>query len=213
MQEKIGIFGGTFDPVHLGHLRLGKAFLQELALDRVHWVPLALPAHRALPQFSPQQRLNFLQISTQDEPRFIVDDRELRREKTSYTVETLESFRAECPQAALYFLLGLDAFLHFQSWHRWQEILTLANLVIAARPNFTFEALPPALFHFWQAHCCTEKTLAKPSLAGKILSLSLAPADISATQIRAQIQAGELQNAALPEALKAIISQSINAKS
>lgn len=204
MQEKIGIFGGTFDPVHLGHCRLGQAFLEELALDRVFWVPVGLPAHRAAPQFSSEDRLTFLRKITESEPRFIVDDRELRRQKIAYTVETLEEFRAEFANAALYFLLGSDAFFHFQTWHRWQDILSLTNLVIATRPDFEFANMPPELFKFWQEH--QQKTLAKPSLAGKILSLSLVPADISSTQIRAQIAAGDIQNTALPESIKPLIS-------
>ena len=132
----IGIFGGTFDPIHYGHLRTALELKTLLDLERVHIVPCADPPHRTAPMSDGALRLRMVQAAIRDEPGFVADDRELKRAGVSYTIDTLASFRAELPGRSLCLLLGMDAFLSLPQWHRWQDLLELAHLVVAHRPGW-----------------------------------------------------------------------------
>jgi nicotinate-nucleotide adenylyltransferase len=130
----IGIFGGTFDPIHYGHLRTALELKVLLDLERVHIVPCADPPHRTAPMSDGALRLRMVQAAIRDEPGFVADDRELTRAGVSYTIDTLASFRAELPGRSLCLLLGMDAFLGLPHWRRWRDLTTLAHIVVAHRP-------------------------------------------------------------------------------
>ena len=132
----IGIFGGTFDPIHYGHLRTALELKALLDLDKVHFVPCANPPHRTAPMSDGALRLRMVEAAIRDEPKFVADDRELKRAGVSYTIDTLASFRAELPGRSLCLLLGMDAFLGLPQWHRWRELTTLAHIVVAHRPGW-----------------------------------------------------------------------------
>ena len=132
----VGIFGGTFDPIHYGHLRTAFELLQILDFEEVRFVPCGDPPHRGVKFASAALRLAMVRAATRDEPGFVVDDRELRRDGPSYSIDTLESLRAEFPDRSLCLITGMDAFLGLPTWHRWDEILDFAHIVVAHRPGW-----------------------------------------------------------------------------
>src|SRR5690606_10326343 len=131
-----GILGGTFDPVHVGHLRIALAVGEELALDEVRLVPCARPAHKDRAQVSDIHRLAMLKLAVADVPALQVDERECQRPGISYLYDTLVSLHRECPDNRYYFILGSDAFNTLTSWYRWQELLDLCHWVLVARPGW-----------------------------------------------------------------------------
>ena len=132
----VGIFGGTFDPIHYGHLRTAFELLQALDFETVRFVPCGDPPHRGVTFAPAELRLKMVQLATRGEPGFIVDDRELRRDGPSYSIDTLQSFRAEFPDRSLCLITGMDAFLGLPTWHRWDEILDYAHIIVAHRPGW-----------------------------------------------------------------------------
>ncbi|MFZ9652575.1 MAG: nicotinate-nucleotide adenylyltransferase [Steroidobacteraceae bacterium] len=140
MNGPIGIFGGTFDPIHVGHLRTGFELLQELSLAEVRWIPAGNPGHRDAPLADPGLRLAMVRAAVADQPGFVVDDREVYRTGVTYTVDTLRELRAEWPTRPLCLLLGMDAFLGLPSWREWERIVELAHLVVAHRPGWQMPA-------------------------------------------------------------------------
>ena len=134
--KPIGIFGGTFDPIHYGHLRTAFELMQTLHLDEVRFVPCGDPPHRGLTFASAVLRLDMVRLATREEPGFVVDDRELHRDGPSYSVDTLASLREEFPGRSLCLITGMDAFLGLPTWNRWEEILDFAHIVVAHRPGW-----------------------------------------------------------------------------
>ena len=132
----IGVFGGTFDPIHYGHLRTAFELLQMLHFAEVRFVPCGDPPHRGATFASASLRLEMVQLATKNEPNFVVDDRELQREGPSYSVDTLASIRTEFPDRSVCLITGMDAFLGLPAWHRWDEILDFAHIVVAHRPGW-----------------------------------------------------------------------------
>jgi nicotinate-nucleotide adenylyltransferase len=134
--KPIGVFGGTFDPIHYGHLRSAFEMLQALCLDEVRFVPCADPPHRGVTYASAEMRLELVRRAIEGQDAFTLDDRELRRGGPSYTIDTLGELRAEFPQRSLGLIIGMDAFLGLPGWHRWEEILATAHIVVAHRPGW-----------------------------------------------------------------------------
>lgn len=132
----LGIFGGTFDPIHCGHLRAGFELLQLLELAELRWMPSGTPAHRDTPLADAELRLRMVRAAVADQAGFTVDDREVRRGGKSYTVLTLEELRSELGEQPLCLILGMDAFVGLPGWHRWREILTLCHIIVAHRPGW-----------------------------------------------------------------------------
>lgn len=179
----IGILGGTFDPVHHGHLRLAIEVLEALGLDAVRLIPLNQPNASKSPVASGAQRLAMLQVAVAGEPRLVPDDRELRRGGISYTVDTLQSLREELPDRPLCLILGMDAFARIDTWHQWHRLLALAHIVIAARPG------SPAMHQRPMAAELREARIDDPGIlrhrpAGSIYTQAIRPLDISSTAIR-----------------------------
>ena len=149
MRRLICLFGGTFDPVHYGHLKPLDELQQYLAADAVHVLPASVPPHRPAPLASSEQRLNMLQLALREYPGFILDSRELERSGPSWTVLTLQSFRQQYPDASLCLVMGSDAFNGLTSWYHWQQIPQLANIIVieragmetATRPDWATEHL------------------------------------------------------------------------
>lgn len=135
--HRIGIIGGMFDPVHNGHLRIALECKEALKLDQLHMVPCAVPPHREAPSATAEQRLEMLKVALENVNNIVADDREIQRLGASYTVDTLSSLREDFPHSKLFLIIGSDAFQYLDRWHRWQDILKLANIVIAKRPDYT----------------------------------------------------------------------------
>lgn len=185
MPEPIGIFGGTFDPVHFAHLRLAEEAVDHLGLGSVRWIPAGQPPHRGTPQVTAGQRLEMVRLATADNPAFRVDAAEVEAARPSYTVPTLERLRAELgAEQPLVLLVGADAFAGLPGWHRWQDIFALAHLAVSHRPGFPVEpaSLPPALAAEFAARRCDAGGLVRA--AGGIVTFAMTQLAISATQIR-----------------------------
>jgi len=203
MVEAIGILGGTFDPIHYGHLRSALDVAEQFNLAQIRLIPSARPPHREQPQATPEQRLLMLHLAVRNSDLFAVDDRELQREGASYTIDTLDSLRQEFPASPLYLLLGTDAFLHIQTWHRWQELLGFAHIVVMQRPNDVL-TMPEPLNSWFQQHLARDAEFGQ--LAGCIWPIVATQLDISATEIRNKIEQGLTPEFLLPDAVIQLIS-------
>ena len=187
----VAILGGTFDPVHYGHLRLGDEVRRALGLARLRLVPAGDPPHRGGPRASAADRLAMLKLAAEEFPGLVVDPREIERGGKSYTVLTLEELRREAPQRPLLLVVGADAFLGFPTWHRWRRIFDLAHVVVVARPGVALaESLPPELRAQWLARITDDRSVLFSQPSGAIFEQPIAPQPISATQIRAQLARG-----------------------
>ncbi len=181
--KAIGIFGGAFSPFHNGHLRLAIEALERLQLDQVRLVPTAHPMHRAEAAISAQKRLDWIRLAIEGERRLVADDSEVCREGPSYTVETLAQLAEKFPQSRLVLLIGADAFSHFHTWHRWQAILDLADLVVVKRPRSRLQAPPEAA----------------EALEGRYQTLDIPLLDISSTLLRHKLRKGLSLRGLMPQ--------------
>lgn len=198
MRKKIGIFGGTFDPIHIGHLRLALELKQQLDLDEMRLVPCHQPPHRSAPQVSSAQRAEMLQIALQHCPELQLDERELQRDKPSYTYDTLQDLRVELgDDVSLILCMGEDAFAGLPTWHKWQEIIQLAHIVMIARPGWNLPDVGEAR-DLLNRHQGLLANLAEAP-AGFIVLQSPRLLPISATEIRWQIQGGESAQFLVPD--------------
>jgi nicotinate-nucleotide adenylyltransferase len=204
--KAIGILGGTFDPIHLGHLRMAIELHDALDLARVHLVPCFQPVHRKQPVASPAQRLAMVQCAVNGEQALYADDREIRRQGPSYMIDTLLDIEQEHPNTPLCLLLGIDAFLNFSSWHRWKEILDHAHLVIAHRPNYQIPAAG-IIDKLLSKHLQQESSYIHENKAGGILLRPITALDISASDIRKQIAMGRNPRYLLPDNVFQYINQ------
>lgn len=189
MKKIIGILGGTFDPVHNAHLQMAMEAKQTLGLDEVRLVPCHRPPHRETPTVSSQQRLHLLSLAVSTCDGLEVDDRELYRDKASYTVDTLLSLRDELgEQVSLVFMLGTDAFAHLKTWHQWSRLRELAHLVIIARPDNT--EVSDVELKQWISEADDIDIIGQQA-AGGLIMLKQSLLAVSATDIRQQLSNGE----------------------
>lgn len=205
-QTMIGILGGTFDPIHHGHLRIALEVQEILALREVRFIPCRHPPHRAEPSATAEQRLALLRLALADTPGFVVDTRELERPGPSYMVDTLASLRAESGAAPLCLILGYDAFLGLPGWHRWRNLLDYAHWVVVQRPGL-IQPLSGALAVLQQERRLEPEQLMTAPCGG-ICFLPVSQLDISATQIRTLLRSGRNPRYLLPDAVLRLIRQS-----
>lgn len=200
----IGVFGGTFDPIHYGHLRTALELRVLLDLAAVHFVPCANPPHRTMPMTDGRLRLRMVEAAIRGEAGFVADDRELARAGVSYTIDTLQSFRAEFAGRSLCLLLGMDAFLELPEWYRWQDLTTLAHIVVAHRPGWQVPTtgLLGALLKERGAKSVAELA-ALP--AGRIHVLPVTQLEISSTDLRDSLRARRDPKFLVPDSVREII--------
>jgi nicotinate-nucleotide adenylyltransferase len=197
--KPIGIFGGVFDPVHYGHLALAKAAADRLGLAQVWFVPANVPPHRGQPHASVEQRVQMLKLAITDNPHFVLDQREILREGTSFTVDTLSAIRAELGgKRPLCLLMGADAFAGLASWHRWDELYELAHIVVAIRPGFDLGNLQSPLKEVLAKLRAKSPLAALNKPCGAIIVLEITPVDISASMIREKLAGGKSVRDLLP---------------
>jgi nicotinate-nucleotide adenylyltransferase len=178
LSASIGILGGSFDPVHNAHLAIARTALEKLGLAKILWIPSGTPPHRAAPAAAGVHRAAMVRLAIAGEPRFVLDERELRKAAPGYTVETLEDLHAELGKdAGLVLLIGADQHARLSTWHRWQDLFSLARIAVFARPG---EA---------------------PAEEDRVTVVPFAPLEISSTAIRSRIAAGDLPHGLLPEAV------------
>lgn len=199
----MGVLGGTFDPIHFGHLRPALEIAESCGMEQVRFIPGSVPPHRPQPKASAEQRFAMVNLAIADEPRFVADRRELDRVGHSYTVDTLSSLRGEIgAQLPLGFILGMDAFLAFRSWHRWQDIMQLAHLIVMYRPGYNPD--PTDWYGEWLVRTTCEMS---NTPAGRITFLAVTQLDISATAIRNACQQGLSTRYLMPDSVRTYIAE------
>jgi nicotinate-nucleotide adenylyltransferase len=208
----IGIFGGTFDPVHFGHLRLAEEAADALGLAGVRWIPAGQPALRDSPRVSAPQRLEMVRLAIAGNPRFELDSAEVDAARPSFTVPTLERLRQtqDCgTRRPLVLLVGADAFAGMAGWHRWEDLLDLAHIAVAHRPGFPVlsASLPPVLSSAYRQRCCDDPSALADTPAGRIATFAMTQLDISATKIRALLSKGLSTRFLMPDALISFIHE------
>ncbi|WP_447732203.1 nicotinate-nucleotide adenylyltransferase [Pseudomonas shirazensis] len=202
--RRVGIFGGTFDPVHIGHLRSALEVTELMGLDELRLLPNARPPHRDTPQVDAQARLAMVQSAVSGVDCLSVDARELGRDKPSYTIDSLESIRAELGgDDQLFLVLGWDAFCGLPGWHRWEELLQHCHILVLQRPDADVEP-PDELRNLLAARSQSDPT-AMSGPAGHISFVWQTPLAVSATQIRQLLASGKSVRFLVPDAVLAYI--------
>lgn len=203
--RRIGVLGGTFDPVHIGHLRGALEVAEMFGLDEVRLAPNFRPPHRETPNSSAQDRLAMVRLAVQDLSVLRVDARELERDEPSYTIDTLESLRGElAPDDQLFLIVGWDAFCGLPGWHRWDELLDYCHLLVMQRPDADSEA-PEALRDLLAARSVSDP-LTMAGGSGQIAFVWQAPLGVSATRIRQFLASGRSVRFLVPDAVLAYIN-------
>lgn len=203
----IGVLGGTFDPIHLGHLRPALDCREALGLAEVRFVPLNVAVHRPQPQASAPARLAMLEAAIAGQPGFRVDTRELERPGGSFSYDTLAALRGELGALRpICLLIGADAFRGFPDWYRPDGILALAHLVVMQRPGFV-GPLPTRLEALCAGRMCEEAQALRESPAGRILMQPVTQMDIAATRVRDLIRAGADARYLVPDAVLEMIAR------
>ena len=200
--HRIGVLGGTFDPVHLGHLRSALELSEALNLDVMALIPNHRPVHRGEPQATTAQRLAMLELAVEG-TALQIDDREARRDQPSYSVDTLQALQDENPNSHLVFCMGEDAFNGFDRWHRWERILDLANIVVMERPETRLSAWALQLI---ERQCEAAGKDIGDASAGVIERRLLTQLSISATDIRHRVLHGLSIRYLVPEPVKEYIT-------
>ena len=192
----IGILGGTFDPVHFGHLRPALEVMEAVGLEQVRFLPNSIPPHRETPWLDVANRLELLKTAIDDQPGFVLDRRELERAGHSYMVDTLESLREDLPGHTLCLILGMDAFMGLRQWHEWQRLPELCHVVATTRPGFSLNEKLARELPF-------EPATSVPDLSqvagGRFLLQSVTQLDISASRIRELLAKGQSVRYLLPD--------------
>ena len=200
----IGIFGGTFDPVHLGHLALARTVQQHLYLERVIFVPLGIPPHRDMPRVSPSSRVKMLRAVVAEEPYFEVSTVEIDRSSPSWTVHTLEHFSNTLSGHTLCLLMGSDAFRFINQWYQWESLLDYCHLVVASRAGDTAE-LDQEVAGFLQSNSLSQLTEIPAGERGGIYWLEADIPDISSSSVRERIASGGSLADLLPAKVEKLI--------
>jgi len=197
----IGIFGGTFDPIHYGHLRSAFEMLQALNFEEVLFIPCGDPPHRGVTYATSEQRLRLVKLAIGGQDGFTADDRELRRGGLSYTVDTLESLRTEFPDRSLGLIVGMDAFLGLPGWHRWDEILDVAHIVVAHRPGWKAPDMGALgqIISEYGTHRVEDLHTAN---AGRVHIHAVTQLEIASTEIRDLIAEGRDPRFLMPDAVR-----------
>lgn len=206
LKPPVGILGGTFDPIHIGHLRPAIEARDALQLAEIRLIPNHIPPHRASPFCSSEQRLAMVALAAAENPGFVVDERELERDQPSYTIDTLIELRQALPDTPLCFLMGMDSLLSLPSWHRWQELLDYAHLVVSTRPGWLPD-YPAEVAKLVARHQSQDVTDLHRHRHGRIWLADNLPIELSATRLRALLAAGQDPRYLLPPAVASYIQQ------
>ncbi len=191
----IGLYGGTFDPVHVGHMQVAQTVCDALPLRQLHMVLSARPSHRGVPGAAIMHRWCMLHIACAADGRLCPDDREAVQNTPSYTVHTLQNVRAQHGRSPVYFVIGSDSLQQLRTWRDWRSLLELAHLVVLRRPGFDADELPGEYGDYVRARRVAEASQAP---AGTILVLDAVMPDVSATAIRTAVAAGNVPDTLLP---------------
>ena len=206
MSSALGVFGGTFDPVHNAHLRLAESAQTCLALHEVRWVPTGLPGHRDAPIASPDQRLAMLRLALAGKAHDVIDASELSSNQPTFTVNTLTRLRTELgARLPLALIIGSDQFVVLHTWREWERLFELAHIAVAERPGHAIDParLVPALAGQWEKRHANALDAAP---CGRIVPFAMPAMDISSTQVRQALAAGRSARHLLPDKVLAYIA-------
>jgi len=199
----IGLFGGTFNPVHCGHLLAAESVRTQLELDELRFLPAAQSPFKSRPTISDNHRIAMLELAIAGNPKLTIDTRELQRAGPSYTIDTLIEFAHECPGDRLYLLLGVDAWKDFEQWRQWPSIVDLCHLVVLSRPGYSI----PALSKYWQKKLLDDVQTLKDSRAGKLIFITVPASKAASNEIRKRLKNKQNINDNLPETVRAYIEE------
>ncbi|MGB7815803.1 MAG: nicotinate-nucleotide adenylyltransferase [Methylotenera sp.] len=209
MKKCIGLLGGTFNPIHYGHLRMAQELADALGFDEVRFIPSANPPHRTTPEVSAEHRAAMVQLAIADNPLFKLDMRELARTGASYMIDTLISLRKELGEhAVLCLIMGSDAFVKLDTWHHWQKLLDYCHIILVQRPNIAPDQpkLSVELTALLHDHYTENVDDLTNKTSGYIHMQKITPLDISATKIRESLKAGQSVRYLMPENVIAYIA-------
>jgi len=198
--KPVGVLGGTFDPIHHGHLRVALDVVDELGFAEVRLLPSRQPPHRATPGATPAQRLAMLDAAISQQPGLLIDRRELERPGPSYMLDTLKSLRRELPDTPLCLLLGRDAFNELPTWYRWRELFEQTHFLVLERPGHA-PAMAAELRTELSGRCVADPTQLYERHAGRVFAWQATQLDIAATRIRNLIATGRSPRYLLPDAV------------
>ncbi|PAJ73217.1 nicotinate-nicotinamide nucleotide adenylyltransferase [Pseudoalteromonas sp. NBT06-2] len=196
----IGIFGGTFDPIHLGHLNIAKQCVKQLHLDKLYFMPCATPVHKSASNISSNDRAHMVNLAIKDNHHFALDDRELRRTGASYSVLSLRELKQEFPEQSILFLIGMDSLNTLNSWYQWQEITQLCHLIICKRPRQTFSPNQEIQAYLNQAATTNNSDL-NTYQSGKAYFLNTPEFDIASSEIRQALMVNSELEGLLPDSV------------
>ncbi|MDJ0792719.1 MAG: nicotinate-nucleotide adenylyltransferase [Woeseiaceae bacterium] len=199
--KPIGVFGGTFDPIHYGHLRSAFEMLQALDFEEVRFIPCSDPPHRGVTYATAAQRYRLVEVAIAEQPGFVADDRELERGGPSYTVDTLATLRTEFPDRSLGLIVGMDAFLGLPDWYRWDEILDTAHIVVAHRPGWKAPDIG-VLGDMISEHGTHRVSDLHETTHGRVHIHAVTQLEIASTEIRDLIAAGRDPRFLMPDAVR-----------
>jgi nicotinate-nucleotide adenylyltransferase len=202
----IGIFGGTFDPIHYGHLRTAFEMLQALKFDEVRFIPCGDPPHRGTTFANAELRFRMVDVAIAGQDGFVSDDRELRRDGPSYSIDTLLGMREEFSDRSLGLIVGMDAFLGLSKWHRWDEILEVAHIVVAHRPGWKAPDIGP-LGDLITEHGTHRVDDLHVTTHGRIHIHAVTQLEIASTEIRDLVAAGRSPRFLMPDAVSNVIEE------
>ncbi|MEJ4043126.1 nicotinate-nucleotide adenylyltransferase [Erwinia sp. SLM-02] len=200
------LYGGTFDPIHYGHLKPVEALAARVGLQNVTLLPNNVPPHRPQPEASPAQRIEMVRLAIAGNPLFSLDLREMRRDTPSFTVDTLDELRQERgPDQPLAFIIGQDSLLSLHKWHRWQDLLSLCHLLVLRRPGYSQTMDTPEQQHWLEQHLTDRPEELHQKPAGHILLADTPLVSISATEIRERLHQGRSDADLLPSSVSEFI--------
>ncbi|MBI6191543.1 nicotinate-nucleotide adenylyltransferase [Providencia rettgeri] len=204
----LALFGGTFDPIHFGHLRPVQALAQQVGLEKVILLPNHVPPHRPQPEATPSQRLEMVKLAIQNAPLFAIDTRELEKNSPSYTIETLVELRQEIgPEKPLAFIIGQDSLLSINKWYGWERILDNCHLLVCSRPGYATQFADSKMQNWLLEHQTTDPIVLNQVANGYIFIGDTPLVNISATEIREKLNSGDSCHDLIPDAVLQYIHQ------
>ena len=208
----VGIFGGTFDPIHYGHLRIAEEIVETVGLQKMYFVPAGMPRLRYSPVASSQHRVEIVRLAIQKNPDFVLDEREIYRDGVSYSIDTVREFKQEFgEEIRLCLVLGADAFIKLPEWNNWKELFNLCHFIVSTRPGYSLTLIKELLSKELREECSQRWVSNTESLrkdtSGLIFIASTTMLDISATSIRAHIAAGRSVRHLVPSVTVNYISE------
>ena len=208
----VGIFGGTFDPIHYGHLRVAEEIVETVGLQKMYFVPAGMPRLRHSPVASSQHRVEIVRLAIQKNPDFVLDEREIYRDGVSYSIDTVREFKQEFgEEVRLCFILGADAFIKLPEWNNWKELFNLCHFIVSTRPGYSLTLIKELLSKELREECSqrwvSNTESLKKDTSGLIFIASTTMLDISATSIRAHIAVGRSVRHLVPSVTVNYISE------